>query len=61
MVKKTLLVGCLGAGFAVMAVASIATQPRMDEQEAAPLTMRVDANELTLKARNLPIQTFDAI
>jgi len=61
MVKKALIVGCLGAGFAVMVFASIVTQPRMDEQEVAPLTAQVDTNELTLKARNLPIQTFDAI
>jgi hypothetical protein len=62
MVKKAFLVASLGMVCVVMAAVSIATQPRMDDpQDVAPVA-QVDANDLTLKARNLPIQTFgDAI
>ena len=59
MVKKALLVACLGAGCAVMAIVSIAMQARMDEPDAVASASQVDADALTLKARNLPIQTLD--
>ena len=59
MVKKTFLVASLGVGFAVIAFVSIATQSRMDDPAAAVSVSQVDANALTLKARNLPIQTLD--
>jgi hypothetical protein len=59
MVKKAFLVASLGVGCAVMAMVSIATQPRLDEAEVVAPASQVDANALTLKARNLPIQTLD--
>jgi hypothetical protein len=42
-----------------MAAVSIATQARMDEPEVAVSASQIDANALTLKARNLPVQTLD--
>jgi hypothetical protein len=62
MVKKAFLVTSLCMVCAVMAALSIATQPRMDDpQDVAPVS-QVDAYDLTLKSRNLPIQTLgDAI
>jgi hypothetical protein len=66
MVKKAFMAGCLGAGFAVMAVVSIVTRAPMDEPPAALAvsatalpTSQVDAYDLTLKAGNLPVQTVD--
>jgi hypothetical protein len=66
MVKKTLMAGGLGAGFAVMALVSIVAQAPIDEPMAAlavPVgalpASHIDAFALTLKARNLPIQPID--
>jgi hypothetical protein len=59
MVKKAFLVASLGMVCAVMAAVSIVTQPRMDDLEAVVPVSQVDADALTLKARNLPIQAFD--
>ena len=59
MVKKAFLIASLGMGCAVMAAVSIATQPPMDEPEAVAPVSQVDANDLTQKAGNLPVQSVD--
>jgi hypothetical protein len=59
MVKKAFLVTSLGMVCAVMAAVSIATQPSMDDLEAVVPVSQVDADALTLKVRNLPIQALD--
>jgi hypothetical protein len=58
MIKKTLPIAGLVVGLAVIATASILTQPTMDG-DAAPVISQIDANALTLKARNLPVQVID--
>jgi len=58
MVKKAFLVASLAMGCAVMAAVSIATQARMDPEAVVPVS-QIDANALTLKAGNLPIQMLD--
>jgi hypothetical protein len=58
MIKKTLPIAGLVVGLAVIATASILTQPSMDG-DAAPVIAQIDANTLTLKARNLPVQVID--
>ena len=58
MLNRKLLIACLSAGFAVTATVSILTQPRGDG-EAASSIVQIDENDLTLKARNLPIQVID--
>ena len=57
MINKTLLIACLVAGCAIVTTMSIVTQP-MDDG-AASFSAQIDANDLTLKTRNLPIQMFD--
>ena len=65
MVKKTFMAGCIGAAIAVIAVVSIVSGVPMDDPEAALYSAgalpasQVDAYDLTLKARNLPIETID--
>jgi hypothetical protein len=58
MINKALPIAGLVVGLAVIATASILTQPTMDG-DAAPVIAQIDANVLTLKARNLPVQVID--
>ena len=59
MVKKAFLIACLGAGFAVVGMLSFVTQVPINDPQAAISVSQVDADALTLKARNLPIQILD--
>ena len=60
MIKKALPLACLVVGFAAIAITSVVSPSGMDGK-AAPFVAHIDANDLTLKARNLPIQSIDDV
>ena len=58
MIKKTLPIAGLAVAFAVITTVSILSQPGMDG-DATRSIAQIDANALTLKARNLTVQVID--
>ena len=58
MIKKTLPLACLAVGVVAIGIVSLVSPPSINGK-AAPFVAQIDANDLTLKARNLPIQSID--